>query len=253
MENKKGSSIFLGVIGVATLIVAIIGATFAYFSAQTNSDADAIDVGSTEVSLDYNDEINTLLKTNLVPAKEIIASYGGLNSTYIAQSGKQCVDDNGNDICSLYEFTIINPTNANQDITVSLDVVNNGFEHLKYKIYEGTTKVVADSDQGDQYTTPLVYNLNANQTAEAESGNSTAIVTDTFGGNGSKTKLSALSGVLAGNTSKTYTMLIWIDEINDKQPGDAGKALTAGLSVTTGNGTGVTGVIGTVGRTQSET
>ena len=36
MENKKGNGIFLGVIGVATLIVAIIGATFKYFSANKN-------------------------------------------------------------------------------------------------------------------------------------------------------------------------------------------------------------------------
>ena len=38
MENKKGSGIFLGVVSVATLIVAIIGATFAFFSTQTGSE-----------------------------------------------------------------------------------------------------------------------------------------------------------------------------------------------------------------------
>lgn len=32
MENNKGQSIFLSVVGVATLLVAIVGATFAYFS-----------------------------------------------------------------------------------------------------------------------------------------------------------------------------------------------------------------------------
>ena len=36
MENN-GRGIFYGVIGVATLVVAIIGATFAYFSAQAGS------------------------------------------------------------------------------------------------------------------------------------------------------------------------------------------------------------------------
>ena len=35
MENNNGKGIFLGVVSVATLIVAIIGATFAYFSATT--------------------------------------------------------------------------------------------------------------------------------------------------------------------------------------------------------------------------
>ncbi len=37
MENKNGQGIFYGVIGVATLVVAIIGATFAYFSASAST------------------------------------------------------------------------------------------------------------------------------------------------------------------------------------------------------------------------
>lgn len=37
MENSKGRGIFLGVVSVATLIVAIIGATFAWFSASVGS------------------------------------------------------------------------------------------------------------------------------------------------------------------------------------------------------------------------
>ena len=40
MENKNGQGIFYGVIGVATLVVAIIGATFAYFSASAQSTSD---------------------------------------------------------------------------------------------------------------------------------------------------------------------------------------------------------------------
>ena len=32
-ENRKGTGVFYAVVGVATLVVAIIGATFAYFSA----------------------------------------------------------------------------------------------------------------------------------------------------------------------------------------------------------------------------
>lgn len=36
-ENRKGPGIFYAVVGVATLVVAIIGATFAYFSATTET------------------------------------------------------------------------------------------------------------------------------------------------------------------------------------------------------------------------
>ena len=47
MENNNGRGIFYGVIGVATLVVAIIGATFAYFSASAaNNNAISVAVGS---------------------------------------------------------------------------------------------------------------------------------------------------------------------------------------------------------------
>ena len=39
-ENRKGTGVFYAVVGVATLVVAIIGATFAYFSASATNDTD---------------------------------------------------------------------------------------------------------------------------------------------------------------------------------------------------------------------
>ena len=36
-RNENGRGIFYGVIGVATLVVAMIGATFAYFSAEATT------------------------------------------------------------------------------------------------------------------------------------------------------------------------------------------------------------------------
>lgn len=47
MENKNGQGIFYGVIGVATLIVAIIGATFAYFSASATAGGNGAISGQT--------------------------------------------------------------------------------------------------------------------------------------------------------------------------------------------------------------
>ena len=39
-NNRKGSGVFYAVVGVATLVVAIIGATFAFFSASATNDSD---------------------------------------------------------------------------------------------------------------------------------------------------------------------------------------------------------------------
>jgi len=51
MENKKGTTVLLTVIGIATLLVAVVGATFAYFSASvTGTDTDT-DVTITSATL----------------------------------------------------------------------------------------------------------------------------------------------------------------------------------------------------------
>ena len=51
MENNRGQSIFLSVVGIATLLVAIVGATFAYFSISVtgNDTASSINVTTAKV------------------------------------------------------------------------------------------------------------------------------------------------------------------------------------------------------------
>ena len=51
MENNRGQSIFLSVVGIATLLVAIVGATFAYFSISVkgNENASSIRVTTARV------------------------------------------------------------------------------------------------------------------------------------------------------------------------------------------------------------
>ena len=51
MENNRGQSIFLSVVGIATLLVAIVGATFAYFSISVtgNENASSIRVTTAKV------------------------------------------------------------------------------------------------------------------------------------------------------------------------------------------------------------
>ena len=50
-ENRKGTGVFYAVVGVATLVVAIIGATFAYFSASATNDSDVTGTTASGASL----------------------------------------------------------------------------------------------------------------------------------------------------------------------------------------------------------
>ena len=51
MENNRGQSIFLSVVGIATLLVAIVGATFAYFSISVSGNDTASSINVTTALL----------------------------------------------------------------------------------------------------------------------------------------------------------------------------------------------------------
>lgn len=70
MENNRGQSIFLSVVGIATLLVAIVGATFAYFSIQVtgNESASSIQVTTAKVGgVTYTDGSELIQVNNAYP------------------------------------------------------------------------------------------------------------------------------------------------------------------------------------------
>ena len=140
MENN-GKGIFYGVIGVATLIVAIIGATFAYFSAsQTNSDTiqgDTLDVAS---SFTLNVEKITFSGTtaaspNLVPAVLDGSGAEGINRALNAKCEKD-----GYTGCHLYKITATSgQTLATASITIdNLTTTAGTKDNWKYAVFTGT-------------------------------------------------------------------------------------------------------------------
>ena len=262
MENKKGNGIFLGVIGVATLIVAIIGATFAYFSASTSSANNAISVNSTQLSLGYSDDTSKL-KTNLIPATDEIAKFGATDTTHINTKGA-CIDDNGNEVCGVYDFFVGNPSGTTaQKIYANITVVTNTFTNLYFTILDetGTAVIPATSFKFDSDDT--------NKTAGDTKTNADGTVTYTEKEGKAVLELKALEQTLLASPSEVaadnkndaskytlkesgtdknfrkYKVIIWIRESGkDQTKVDAGQAFSAGINITTGGGgTGVTGVI----------
>lgn len=126
MENKNGNGIFLGVVSVATLIVAIIGATFAYFSASTQSEENSVEVGAYEfkLSLSMNQiypegaSPSGLIPLNPDTVIEGAEAPNNINLLYalnVAQN--KCIDDNGLQVCALYQVEIDNQ--ATNPVTLS--------------------------------------------------------------------------------------------------------------------------------------
>ena len=165
MENKKGSGIFLGIVSISTLIVAIIGATFAYFSASTESNEGAIGLQAYEYQLSLNVERiyptdgSALIPLNPNAVIENAPEENNTNLLYALNvANKKCVDDSGMQVCALYRVIIQNDATNEVVMSGQLETTSNvasskpgrtPFVNLTYQALTGnhndsTLKLVGD-------------------------------------------------------------------------------------------------------------
>lgn len=110
-NNSDVRGIFYGIIGIATLIVAIIGATFAYFTAS-NSNNNLITGKSASVSISLDVKKVTTADSKyggIIPmANTMVESALSNRNDLDSDNPKICVDDNGNAVCQIYKITVKN-------------------------------------------------------------------------------------------------------------------------------------------------
>lgn len=219
MENKNGRGIFLGVVSVATLVVAIIGATFAFFSASVSSNTgdisgNTLDISSTALSLEVTPVAITGAtltgdRHNLVPAV-IEDSVAGYNSAVVTN---HC-ENAGYTGCHLYQIkvTAANAVEA-ADLFATLDLTpsTNSEAHWKYAVYQssnasavgytpaalvGTAQYFTQKNynfyhvttnalaEGDTYFYLIVYleNIEASQNGGEEGGENAENATGSYNG-----------------------------------------------------------------------
>ena len=197
MENN-GKGIFYGVIGVATLIVAIIGATFAYFTATASNDT-TIQGNAASVGLKLDVvHISTTANKGLVPQKEVAlpSAMKGVNST--AGADDACVDANGNTVCQVYKITVQNTGTAESKLNGTLDLTKGSITNLKWAI---------------------VNNFDSDPTTKTPSGNSLGE-----------------SVTLGASASQEYYIVIWIDETDAPQKDSGGFTGTVAFNAADGSG-----------------
>lgn len=133
MEERKGTGIFLGVVAVATLIVAIIGATFAYFSISATSDENAVNLTAYEfnASLSVSPIYPATSTDNLIPVNPT-GTVTGATGSYttnllyaINTATNRCVDTQGFQICAVYSVTFTNNGSENLTFDGELRTVSN--------------------------------------------------------------------------------------------------------------------------------
>lgn len=213
-EDKRG--IFFGVVGVLTLIVAIIGASLAYFSINANSDPDALTVQAATVQIVYEDgdvlAVDEIIPSTKAVALETFRRY--LNGeTYSAELEdgqttdvpyEKCVDDKGYTVCGVYEFSLtnngVNPTDITAKVIPTVTEVAEGeeapveFRNLKFTLYDITN--VTENEYGTEVATNTITYNEFN------------LITDPVS--------------IASKKTTRYRLFVWLDEQNDKQDYEQG-------------------------------
>ena len=201
MENN-GKGMFYGVIGVATLIVAIIGATFAYFTASASNN-ETIQGNAATVGLNLTVEKVSNGDSGLVPQKPgapLTSAMKGVDAT--ANSGDDsCVDENGNTVCQVYKISVENTGSAEAKLNGTLTLEKGTVTNLKW-----TTVQTWDSEP---------------------------IPDETKEGNDLDTGVT-----LSGSGKKEYYVVVWIEETDAPQE-DTG-SFTGSVSFNAADGSGVT-------------
>lgn len=158
MNDNKSRDIFYGIVAIATLIVAIVGATLAYFSISASSNEGAVNAKAKVVSINYNDTQQvTAQAENLIPSDLKIMQYyyemalaTGDFSAEGAHDVNKCQDANNEEICSVYRFSV-SIDSGSENITAMLHSEDNDFNYLAYAVRE------ASCTPGTAVTTETTY------------------------------------------------------------------------------------------------
>lgn len=203
-ENNNGRGLFYGVIGVATLIVAIIGATFAYFSVSANI-ANNSDIAGSTVNVSETTITGTLTRVTPSTVSMVPLKTADLQKGITGEGGQQCIDENGAKVCDIYTLTINNTSKAPVSLAGNLTITATDMADLRWSLLEST-----DSAAG----------------ATAKEVSDTVIVANEL--------LAAETG------TKTYHFVIWFNETELNQNTQAGKSYTGTVSFTAANGGKIT-------------
>ena len=196
MNTSKRKTVIISIIIVIIIIAVVIGATYAYLTASSTNSGNI--VGSTYTS-NFGIEVYEIQKsTSLIPLSD------DLITTAVSKTNNKCLDNDGQEICSLYKLDIIN-----NGIAVDLQ----GFIRTSTSTYTSDNlKYMVFTSNGNTFV-PITDVL----TLSHNSGDTVYFKKD---GNNYITKM--FDGSTTPQTV-TYYIVFWISEIEGEQNEDQSK------------------------------
>lgn len=222
MERKN--TILLTVIAVATLLVAVVGATFAYFTATTTqSGAGETATGSTA---DLKGATLTLAPSgNIKSFFKYPGGYGVAGASFAAAK-KDSADTNAYNVSYKVTYSIANATNT----------------ELTFKIYKSGSAITDNGSCTDNVVTNGAgQNYSLTCTGRADFSGATVVAEGTVAGGATVTDASAgltkqvaLETVETGTTSYYYLVVEYPNSDSVDQISDMGKTITASITGASG-------------------
>ena len=237
-ENRKGPGIFYAVVGVATLVVAIIGATFAYFSASATGGTGAItgqtaDVGATALSVSttkFTWSDAGVSNTNLVPAvidEDTISGNATADGVSVATAlTNKCVSDSYTG-CHVWKI-VVSSTETIDTADVLLDLSVTPTDTTNAAAVKANWKYVlfTATEATNSLTSPAYLNTLDGGDTVAHGDLSTDL---------DDLNLNYNLG-LTGNTPKTMYLMVFLD--NENVPQNTTRSTGDGDVVVSTNDTG---------------
>ena len=254
MNDNRKRDIFYGVVAVATLIIALIGATLAYFSISVRSSEGAVNATAAIVSIEYNDGQSVIAQASeLIPASltvvknvyehnlQALNDQAELDAETINDPNYNwsnvCLDANNREVCSVYRFSLANNINNAMDAKAILQTEYNGFTYLAYAVRNVTTgswlvldaansaemKALSKCDNADADETNRCYTTDQNNVRTYRDIAKSSI----FGYDNNSDFITKS----IGTTKQVYDLVIFINENGSNQNIDQGQQFSGTIVV----------------------
>jgi len=124
MENnskKEKASLIYAIVGVALLIVAVAGSTYAYYAASVsnNTAVNGAAGGGTGPTMTIT-KVSTQATGNLIPIDMTVATLNTATQGHTDSGNKACVDKHGYTACQIYSVTVTNNSSTPQAFSINL-------------------------------------------------------------------------------------------------------------------------------------
>ena len=197
-NNNGGKGLFYGVIGVATLIVAIIGATFAWFTATAGGETKTV-VKTGTLSIEYvtsgEGSGKVVDASNLKPATtaQVLAAYQAGDCKFAGDEASATET-----ICAFAKVTVKNTGTLYANINADFNITKNEYKDnkLMHSVFKTTPATLTGSPVGSTVTLPPTQ-------------------------------------ALAPQATDSFVVLLWLDQtaVNTGENSNANRTFTAGINV----------------------